>query len=320
MTLNPSTKKLFVFGLALLVVLAGLPWLLSLYIVGVVTIALYFSVFTMSWDLLFGYSGEVNFGPTFLIGVGAYGAALFNVNTTLPVYVCVLLGTLLALAAGLLLVAPALRLRGPYFGLITLVSVLVLNEFITIFAQYTGGEIGISLPGILSINSMVNYYLALGFAALSAAILLVVTASPIGLILQAGAQDPVAAESLGFNIVKYKVLAFALSALFSGLAGALLVFYMGTASVSVVVAISVVLQIIIAAIIGGRRTILGPILGSLFIIITGEWLQSLGQLDYVAVSILALIILLFFPDGIAGIVLHKRTSKGGAPVGPRAGS
>ena len=181
-------------------------------------------------------------------------------------------------------------------------------------------NIGISLPGILSINSMVNYYLALGFAATSAIILLVVTASPVGLILQAAAQDPVAAESLGFNIVKYKVLAFALSALFSGLAGALLVFYMGTASVSVVVAISVVLQIIIAAIIGGRRTILGPILGSLFIIITGEWLQSLGQLDYVAVSILALIILLFFPDGIAGIVLRKRPSKGDTPVGSRAGS
>lgn len=312
MNINPSTKYLFGFGLILLVVFAGLPFLLSLYMVGVVTIALYFSVFTMSWDLLFGYSGEVNFGPTFLIGVGAYGAALFNVNTALPVFACVLLGTLLAMIAGLLLVAPALRLRGPYFGLITLVSVLVLNKFITIFAQYTGGEIGISLPGILSISSMVNYYLALGFVTVSAVIFLVITTSPIGLILQAGAQDPIAAESLGFNIVKYKILAFALSAFFSGLSGALMVFYLGTASVSVVVSISVVLQIIIAAIIGGRRTILGPILGSLFIIITGEWLQSLGQLDYVAVSILALIILLFLPDGIAGVVLPKRTSIGGA--------
>ncbi len=306
MSHSASAKHIIWFGLALLVVFACLPLLLSLYIVGVVTIALYFSVFAMSWDLLFGYSGEVNFGPTFLIGIGAYGAALLNVNTPLPVPACVLLGTLMAVAAGLLLVAPALRLRGPYFGLITLVSVLVLNELITIFAQYTGGEIGISLPGILTTSNMINYYLALAFASVSAVILLIVTASPIGLILQAGAQDPVAAESLGFNITKYKVLAFGLSAFFSGLSGALLVFYMGTASVSVVVSISVVLQIIIAAIVGGRRTILGPILGSLFIIITGEWLQYLGQLDYVAVSILALIILLFFPDGIAGLVLRRR--------------
>ncbi|MGO9018858.1 MAG: branched-chain amino acid ABC transporter permease [Syntrophobacteraceae bacterium] len=306
MSFSPSSKNLLRFAAILLVIFVCLPWFFSFYIVGVLTIAFYFSVFTMSWDLLFGYSGEVNFGPTFLIGVGAYAAALFNVNTSLPVFACVLLGTLMAVMAGLLLVAPALRLRGPYFSLITLVSVLVLSEFITIFAQYTGGEIGMSLPGILSMNSMVNYYLALALVCVSAGVFLTITSSPIGLILQAAAQDPIAAESLGFNIVKYKILAFSLSAFFSGLSGALLVFYMGTVSVSVVVSVSVILQIIIAAIIGGRRTILGPILGSLFIILTGQWLQYLGQLDYVAVSILALIMLLFLPDGIAGIALRRR--------------
>ncbi len=306
MSISPSLKNLLRFAALLLVIFVCLPWVLSLYIVGVLTIAFYFSVFTMSWDLLFGYSGEFNFGPTFLIGVGAYGAALLNVNTSLPLFACVLLGTLMAVLAGLLLVAPALRLRGPYFCLITLVSVLLLGEFITIFAQYTGGEIGMTLPGILSTSGMVNYYLALGLVCVSAGVFLTITESPIGLILQAGAQDPVAAESLGFNIVKYKILAFSMSAFFSGLSGALLVFYMGTASVSMVVSISVTLQIIIAAIIGGRRTILGPILGSLFIIVTCQWLQDLGQLDYVAVSILALIILLFFPDGIAGFALRRR--------------
>jgi len=202
-------------------------------------------------------------------------------------------------------VAPALRLRGPYFGLITLVSVLTLEQVITIFAQYTGGEIGISLPGMLSASNLVNYYLALGFMVISAVIFLTIAGSPIGLILQAGAQDPIEAESLGFNLTKYKVLAFGVSAFFSGLAGAMLVFYLGTASVSVVVSISVVLQIIIAVIIGGRRTIIGPILGSLFIILTGQWLQYLGQLDYAAVSLLALIILLIFPDGIAGMLLKR---------------
>ncbi len=305
MQLQLSRGKVLKFGLIPLIGFASLPQFLSLYLLGTLTIALYFSVFAMSWDLLFGYSGEVNFGPTFLIGVGAYTAALFNVNTGLPVVVCIILGTSVAVIAGLLLVAPALRLRGPYFGLITLVSVLILDQVITIFAQYTGGEIGISLPGMLSASNLVNYYLALLFMAVSAVIFLTIAASPVGLILQAGAQDPIAAESLWFNLTKYKVLAFGVSAFFSGLAGAMLVFYLGTASVSVVVSISVVLQIIIAVIIGGRRTIIGPILGSLFIILTGQWLQYLGQLDYAVVSLLALIILLFFPNGIAGMVLRK---------------
>jgi branched-chain amino acid transport system permease protein len=300
-----SKTNVLKFGLIPLIIFACLPKFLSLYLLGTLTIALYFSVFTMSWDLLFGYSGEVNFGPTFLIGIGAYTAALLNVNSGLPVWACIILGTSSAVVAGLLLVAPALRLRGPYFGLITLVSVLILDQLITIFALYTGGEIGLSLPGMLSASNIVNYYLALCFAVISAVVFLIIAASPIGLILQAGAQDPVAAESLGFNLTKYKVLAFGVSAFFSGLAGAMLVFYLGTASVSVVVSISVVLQIIIAVIIGGRRTIIGPILGSLFIILTGQWLQYLGQLDYAAVSVLALILLLFFPNGIAGLVLRK---------------
>ncbi|MGO9175802.1 MAG: branched-chain amino acid ABC transporter permease [Desulfobaccales bacterium] len=305
MQLQLSKTNVLKFGLIPLIGFASLPQFLSLYLLGTLTIALYFSVFAMSWDLLFGYSGEVNFGPTFLIGVGAYTAALFNVNTGLPVMVCIILGTSVGVIAGLSLVAPALRLRGPYFGLITLVSVLILDQIITIFAQYTGGEIGISLPGMLSASNLVNYYLALLFMVVSAVIFLTIAASPIGLILQAGAQDPIAAESLGFNLTKYKVLAFGVSAFFSGLAGAMLVFYLGTASVSVVVSISVVLQIIIAVIIGGRRTIIGPILGSLFIILTGQWLQYLGQLDYAVVSLLALIILLFFPNGIAGMLFRK---------------
>ncbi len=305
MQLQLSRSTILKFGLIPIIAFAFLPQFLSLYLLGTLTIALYFSVFAMSWDLLFGYSGEVNFGPTFLIGVGAYTAALFNVNTGLPVVICIILGTSVAVIAGLLLVAPALRLRGPYFGLITLVSVLILDQVITIFAQYTGGEIGLSLPGTLAASNQVNYYLALVFMIVSAVIFLAIASSPIGLILQAGAQDPIAAESLGFNLTKYKVLAFGVSAFFSGLAGALLVFYLGTASVSVVVSISVVLQIIIAVIIGGRRSIIGPILGSLFIILTGQWLQYLGQLDYAVVSLFALIILLFFPDGIAGMLLRK---------------
>src|SRR5208337_4877823 len=187
MQLQLSRTNILKFGLIPLIGFASLPQFLSLYLLGTLTIALYFSVFAMSWDLLFGYSGEVNFGPTFLIGVGAYTAALLNVNTALPVVVCIILGTSVAVMAGLLLVAPALRLRGPYFSLITLVSVLVLSEFITIFAQYTGGEIGMSLPGIISTNSMVNYYMALALVCVSAGVFLAITSSPIGLILQAGA-------------------------------------------------------------------------------------------------------------------------------------
>jgi branched-chain amino acid transport system permease protein len=94
--------------------------------------------------------------------------------------------------------------------------------------------------------------------------------SAIGLILQASGQDTVGAQALGFNVTRHKLVAFCISAVFSGVAGAMLVFYQGTASVSTVVDLSVGVQIIIAAVLGGRRTILGAVLGSICLIVAGD--------------------------------------------------
>lgn len=99
-------------GVILAIVAATLPWWLTGYILGVLTVAYYFGVFAMSWDLLFGFAGEVNFGPTFLIGLGAYSAAILNAHAAVPIPLCVIAGGLVALVGGLLLAVPALRLRG----------------------------------------------------------------------------------------------------------------------------------------------------------------------------------------------------------------
>src|SRR6195952_95826 len=124
--------------------------------------------------------------------------------------------------AGVVLALPALRVRGPYFGLTTLVAVLMLQNFIVVFADLTGGEIGLTIPDVITINANANYWIALGFMTISAIILYGLSQSPIGLVLQASGQDPVQAGALGFNIVKHKLAAFVVSAFFSGLAGALL--------------------------------------------------------------------------------------------------
>ena len=104
------------------------------YLLGVLTSAYYFGVFAMSWDLLFGFAGEVNFGPTFLIGLGAYSAAILNNEFHAPILLCLVASAATALVGGVLLAVPALRLRGPYFGLVTLVAVLLLQNAIVIFA------------------------------------------------------------------------------------------------------------------------------------------------------------------------------------------
>jgi branched-chain amino acid transport system permease protein len=286
-------------------VAALLPLWLSAYLIGVLTSAYYFGVFAMSWDLLFGFAGEVNFGPTFLIGLGAYSAAILDSRFALPIPVCILAGAVTAMIGGAALAVPALRLRGPYFGLVTLVAVLLLQNCVVIFAGVTGGEIGMTVPDVLSIDTNVNYWYALAFLACSAAVLFTLSRSPVGLILQASGQDAIEAAALGFNVTKHKVAAFCISALFSGTAGAMLVFYMGTASVDTVVDIAIGVQVIIAAVLGGRRTILGAVLGAVFLIVANEFLRPLGQLNTFVVSAVALAVILFFPDGLLGYALHR---------------
>ena len=128
---------------------ATLPLYVSGYVLGLLTVAYYFGVFAMAWDLLFGFAGEVNFGPTFLIGLGAYTAGILDNLYRPPIFVCIAAGALAAVIGGVVLALPALRVRGPYFGLTTLVAVLMLQNFIVVFADLTGGEIGLTMPDVI---------------------------------------------------------------------------------------------------------------------------------------------------------------------------
>ena len=298
-------------GLALLAIGAVLPSVASGYVLGLLTVAFYTAVFAMAWDLLFGFAGEVNFGPTFLIGLGAYTAGILDARLApnISIVWCVLAGAAMAVVGGVLLALPALRVRGPYFGLTTLVAVQVLQSLVVVFAGWTGGEIGLSVPDVMSVSAGTNYWIAFGFMAISGAVLYGLSRSPLGLVLEASGQDAVQAGALGFNVAKHKLFAFIVSAFFSGLAGALMVFYMGTATVGTFVDISVGVQVIVAAVLGGRRTVIGAAIGAVFLIGMGELLRPLGELATLIVSVLALAVVLFFPDGFLGM-LQRRSRDG----------
>ena len=303
-----STARILLIGLAVVIAASFLPLRVSGYILGLLTVAYYFGVFAMAWDLLFGFAGEVNFGPTFLIGTGAYTAGILDNLYQPPIFVCIAAGALAAITGGVVLALPALRVRGPYFGLTTLVAVLMLQNYVVVDAHLTGGEIGLTVPDVITISDAVNYEIALWFMAISAAILFSLSRSPVGLILQASGQDATQAAALGFNVTKHKLAAFIISAFFSGLAGAMMVFYLGSASVGTFIDITVGVQIIIAAVLGGRRTILGGILGAIFLIAMSEALRPIGDLANFVVFAMALIVVLLFPSGFFGLL--TRTKEG----------
>ncbi|MBV9247175.1 MAG: branched-chain amino acid ABC transporter permease [Methylobacteriaceae bacterium] len=297
-----SVREMSFAAIIVVALAAALPFFVSDYVLGVLTPGFYIAVFAMAWDLLFGFANEVNFGPTFLIGLGAYAAGIIDNRLGWAIWLCVAAGTAAAVAGGLVLALPALRVRGPYFGLTTLVAVLILSNLIVVFADLTGGEIGLTVPDVISIDAHANYWIALGFMSASGAILFALSRSPMGLILQASGQDAVQAGALGFNVTKHKLAAFTISAFFSGLAGALYVFYLGAASVGTLVDVTVGVQVIIAAVLGGRRTILGAALGAIFLIGATEALRPLGELATLVVSAVALLIVLFFPNGLLALI------------------
>jgi branched-chain amino acid transport system permease protein len=303
----PSTLRTpRILVVAIIIAIAVLlPLGVSGYVLGLLTVAYYFGVFSMAWDLLFGFANEVNFGPTFLVGLGAYTAGILDNRYGLPIPVCIALGTLAAVIGGVVLALPALRMSGPYFGLTTLVAVLLLQNLVIVFAGLTGGEIGLTVPDVISISGPANYWIALAFMVASGSILYVLSRSAAGLILQASGQDKIQAGVLGFNVVKHKLFAFVVSALFSGLAGALLVFYLGTASVGTLIDITVGVQIIIAAILGGRRTIIGAAIGAIFLIAMTEALRSTGELATFIVSAITLLVVMLFPNGFMGMLSRR---------------
>jgi branched-chain amino acid transport system permease protein len=304
----PSTLRTpRILVVAVIIAIAALlPLGVSGYVLGLLTVAYYFGVFSMAWDLLFGFANEVNFGPTFLVGLGAYTAGILDNRYGLPIPVCVVLGTLAAVVGGVVLALPALRMSGPYFGLTTLVAVLLLQNLVVVFAGLTGGEIGLAVPDVISISGPANYWIALAFMVASGGVLYVLSRSAAGLILQASGQDKIQAGVLGFNVVKHKLFAFIVSALFSGLAGALLVFYLGTASVGTLIDITVGVQIIIAAILGGRRTIIGAAIGAIFLIAMTEALRFTGDLATFVVSAITLLVVMLFPNGFMGMLSWRR--------------
>src|SRR5277367_4589043 len=141
---------------------------------------------------------------------------------------------------------------------------------------------------------------------LSGTVLYALSRSPINRILRASGQDSVQAAALGFNVVKHNLVAFIVSAFFSGLAGALMVFYLGVASVGTFVDVTVGVQVIIGAVLGGRRTILGAVLGAVFLIALGETLRPLGDLATFIVSAVALFVVLVAPGGLIGLFQGAR--------------
>ncbi len=261
-----------------------------------------FSLYAVSWDLLSGYTGQVSLGHALFFGSGAYASALLSSHLSLPPYATVPAGAAVATAAGLLVGLPCLRLRKHYLALATLAFPIMLTGFVLAFPGFSGGEGGVWRIARLTSTRVAEYYLILGVALGAVVVLWRVVESRVGLIFHAIREDETAARALGINTVRYKLLAFALSGLTAGAAGALYAHSSAARIVApgVVLSLFMSFQPVIWTIFGGAATIYGPITG---VFVLYPLLDTLNvvipKYRMLVFALLVLLILRFMPQGIS---------------------
>ncbi len=298
-------KKSLVWWLLFTVIMSSLPLLLSAGSLRIFIFANFIAIFAMSWDILSGYTGYISFGHPFLIGIAGYTSAILTNQFATPLYISMPLAVLLTMAAGTLFFFPALRTRGTYFALVTLAFMEVTYHLVQVVKpEITGGSRGITGLPLLATGAVSNYYVSLFTMLLIGLGLWSIAKSGVGTVLSAIRMDEDAVKSAGLNTSKFKLFAFMLSALVAGIGGVLYTHYLGSISPRNMFDINFLFTILIAALIGGEHTIVGPMLGAYFLTFLLELLRPYipGAWRYLLYGMIALSVYMYAPRGLFTIV------------------
>jgi len=300
----PSRTLVLLWVLALL----ALPLIYDdAYVLRILTMTCIFAMFAASWDMLAGYTGQVNFGHALFFGAGAYTSALLSKDLGVSPWLTIWAGAAVAALVGWGVGYLCLRLRGSYLSLATLAFPLIVLGLLFAFPGFSGGELGISPVRRLVLTPTQNYYVAAVAMLVVVFGLWLIADSKFGIVLHAIRDDEVAARASGINTPRYKLAVFALSAAAAGLAGALFAHYLRVAGPSTLeVALS--FQVVIWGIFGGVATIYGPVAAVFLLYPLTEWLGSFrafGEMRLLIFAVIVLLVLLFMPRGLAPWVRDK---------------
>ena len=300
----PSRTLVLIWVVALL----ALPYVYGdAYVMRILTMTCIFAIFAASWDLLAGYTGQVNFGHALFFGAGAYTSALLSLRLGLSPWLTIFAGAAVALLFGFLVGYLCLRLRGSYLSLATLAFPLIALGLLFAFPDFSGGELGVSGLRRLVLTPTGNYYLAAISMLVIVFGLWLVADSKFGIVLHAIRDDEVAARASGINTLRYKMTVFAIAGAAAGFAGALFAHYLRVAGPSALeVALS--FQVVIWGIFGGVATIYGPVAAVFLLYPLTEWLGSfpaIGELRLLIFAVIVLLVLLFMPRGLTPWVRDK---------------
>jgi branched-chain amino acid transport system permease protein len=302
--------KLFnlkIFGLVIVIAIALLlPVGLSDYWQYVLTVALFYVIMAVSWNLLGGYTGQFSLAHHSFGMIGAYTSTLLMAKAGAPFWLSVPAAIVLTGILSLILGIVCLRVAGLYLALITWAFAEVVRNYFRLHYAFTGGDRGLDSPLLFgTLQPTPYYYFFLGLTVFSIALIAVLMRSRIGYYLRAIRDDAIAARSMGVNIVRYKIFAFIMASVLAGMAGAFFGHTIGLIS-PVMGDFNEMAMIIIFVVIGGMRTQPGPVVGAIAVRITMELLRGHSEIRIILLSALVIIIMRFFNGGLMDLVRRVR--------------
>jgi branched-chain amino acid transport system permease protein len=299
-------KKLLIVGpIAIIFIVLPMVMEIGTAVMNLLVMLFIFIILSQSWNLMGGYTGQINLGLAAFFGCGLL-VTHYLWKAGMPIYFAVVSGGLSAVVLAGMIGLPTLRLKGAYFAIGTFALAEVCRIVVgNIFARM------VQMPGSYAIDySLIpRYYLGFIVAMLTIALVYFVTHSKLGLGMVAVRDDEQAAQVTGVNTFKYKIYALVMSSFLAGLAGGVYAFLrLSFHNITAVFSPLWTFEPLMAAIIGGAGTLTGPIIGSVFLVVLSEiFALTLGEAHLIIFGLLFILVVLFLPQGLMGGVDMART-------------
>lgn len=299
------------YHLALWAALIGFMYLLPEFVsrgtLRTIIFANFLAIFAISWDVLSGRTGYISFGHPFLIGIGAYTTAILTKRFDVAVEYSIPIAVLVTMVGGLIVFLPALRIRGSYFALVTLAFMELMYQLVQVIRpDLTGGTRGMSGIQTLTRGAENGFYMSFTLLAAVVVCTWLLMRTQLGTALSAIAMNEDSVAGSGQNTVKLKLAAFLISAFIAGLGGAFYVHYLGSLAPRALFDINFLFTIIVAALIGGAGSIIGPMAGAFFLTFLLEYLRPFlpGAERYFIYGGIALVLYMYQPKGIYAVAMN----------------
>lgn len=309
--------------LLIMAVLAALFPLLvgNQYALHIGIMVLFYAVLATSLNLIVGYVGEFSLGHTAFLGLGAYAAALLSLRLGLPMWATIPLAGAISALFGAAIGAITLRLRGPYFVIITLAFAEVLRIIANNWVGLTNGPMGLSgvvQPALLADASPLAakrfyFYLALAIAVVALYLAYRFVYSNNGRAAVTVRENRYVAQSVGIQPFAYAMRAFVLGAFLAGLAGGFYAHYITFVGANVF-GFAFMVSMIIMVLIGGKGTLVGPLVGALLITVLNEYLREFQELRMSLFGLIVIGVVLFLPNGLMGFLNLRRERRRATPA------